>query len=155
MIILNSGFGCASAVAQLKGGSLAPQLSGTVKFYQRPGGIIVEAQVFGLPYNKTDIYGFHIHTGESCTGENFSAVGMHYNPRSQEHPKHAGDLPPLFSCGGRAYLAVMTDRFSMREILGRSVVIHSAADDFTTQPSGNSGEKIACGVILPVGKCCK
>lgn len=150
--VLNCSFGRANAVAKLKGSAEAPKISGTVKFYQRPGGIIVEAQVHGLPYNKTDVYGFHIHTGTSCSGSKFSATGQHYNPQGLEHPNHAGDLPPLFSCGGRAYLAVLTDRFSLREVLGRTIVIHSSADDFITQPAGNAGEKIACGVIEPIVK---
>lgn len=74
-------------------------------------------------------------------------TGGHYDPRGGLHPLHGGDLPPLLSCGGRAYMAVLTDRFSIREILGRTIVIHGKADDFRTQPSGDSGEKIACGVI--------
>ena len=53
----------------------------------------------------------------------------------------------LLLCGGGAYLAVLTDRFSVADVLGRTVVIHSGADDFHTQPAGNAGTKIACGVI--------
>ena len=50
-------------------------------------------------------------------------------------------------CCGRAYLAVRTDRFRVQEIIGRTVVIHSDPDDFRSQPAGNAGTKIACGVI--------
>lgn len=63
------------------------------------------------------------------------------------HPKHAGDLPPLLECKGQAYLSVKTDRFTVDEIIGRTVIIHSDSDDFSTQPTGNAGRKIACGVI--------
>ncbi len=63
------------------------------------------------------------------------------------HPDHAGDLPPLLSCGGRVYLAVLTCRVRIPEILGRTLVVHSRPDDFRTQPAGDSGEKIGCGVI--------
>jgi len=59
-------------------------------------------------------------------------------------------MPPLFCVGNRAFLAFLTDRFSVNEILGKTVVIHDGLDDFTTQPSGNSGNKIACGVISRV-----
>ena len=139
-----------SAVARLRGGKDAVGLSGTVRFFQQPGGVIVEIRVSGLPYNSTGMYGFHIHEGVACSGIDFSATGGHYNPKGMPHPRHAGDLPSLLSCGGRAYLAVMTDRFSVQDILGRTIVIHGMADDFASQPSGNAGEKIACGVITPV-----
>ena len=82
-----------------------------------------------------------------CGGADFSDTGGHYNPDAQEHPRHAGDLPPLLSVGGRAFLAVETGRFTPCEVIGRTVVIHGSADDFHTQPSGNAGKKIACGVI--------
>ena len=56
-------------------------------------------------------------------------------------------LPPLLRCKGNAYLSVKTDRFTVDEIIGRTLVIHSDPDDFHTQPAGNAGKKIACGVI--------
>ena len=65
-------------------------------------------------------------------------------------PYHAGDLPPLFSSHGQAYMAVLSGRFRIPEVLGRTIVIHSGPDDFTPQPAGNSGKKIACGVIRKV-----
>lgn len=134
------------AVAYLRGSKDLPLLRGTVKFYQRPEGILVVAEVSGLP-GKNGFYGFHIHTGSSCAGADFSETLGHYNPAGTLHPKHAGDLPPLLDCNGRAFLQVLTDRFSLQDILGRTVVIHSDVDDFTTQPAGNSGAKIACGEI--------
>ena len=135
--------------AQLSGGKDAPMLRGTVSFYQRPSGILVVAKVSGLP-KQTGFFGFHIHEGGACTGTNFADTGSHYNPTDYPHPNHAGDLPPLLGYGGRAYLAVITDRFSIADIIGRTVVIHSDADDFTTQPAGNAGTKIGCGVIETV-----
>ena len=75
---------------------------------------------------------------------------MHYNPNGAEHPCHAGDLPPLFSAAGKAFMVFLTNRLSVNEVIGKTVVIHSNADDFTTQPSGNSGSKIACGIILRI-----
>lgn len=65
----------------------------------------------------------------------------------QDHPNHAGDLPPLLSAGGYAKMTVLTGRFRVDEIVGRTLVIHNGVDDFTGQPSGNSGKKIACGII--------
>lgn len=136
------------AVAEIRGGVEASQLTGCVAFYQEKGCVLIVARISGLPgESETGFYGFHIHQGESCSGTDFSGTGSHYNPIGQAHPKHAGDLPPLLSCQGNAYLSVKTDRFSVNEIIGRTVVIHSDPDDFHSQPAGNAGKKIACGVI--------
>ena len=139
---------CPDAVAHIQGGVETPRLSGCVQFYQENDCVLIVARVFGLPReNETGFYGFHIHQGGSCSGTDFSETRGHYNPMEQMHPKHAGDLPPLLSCRGNAYLSVKTDRFSVNEIIGRTVVIHSAPDDFHSQPAGNAGKKIACGTI--------
>lgn len=103
------------------------------------------AEVSGLPHDG--FYAFHIHEGGSCTGDSFSETGSHYNPTNTSHPNHAGDLPPLLSHHGKAQMSVLTGRFRVDEIIGKTVIIHSGPDDFTTQPSGNSGQKIACGII--------
>ena len=139
---------CPDAVARLGGGADAPQLTGWVRFYQERGCVLVVAELSGLPgESETGFFGFHIHEGMDCGGAGFENTKSHYNPAGAPHPRHLGDLPPLLACGGRAYLAVKTDRFSVKEILGRTVVIHSHPDDFTSQPAGNAGEKIACGII--------
>ncbi|MBO5317644.1 MAG: superoxide dismutase family protein [Oscillospiraceae bacterium] len=136
------------AVAQIHGGIVAPQLSGCVQFYQENGCVLIAAEISGLPKeSETGFFGFHIHQGGSCSGMDFSETGSHYNATGQTHPKHAGDLPPLLECRGNAYLSVKTDRFSVNEIIGRTVVIHSDPDDFHAQPAGNAGKKIACGMI--------
>ena len=136
------------AVAHIRGGREAPCLSGDVQFYQKCGSVLVVAQICGLPQdNDLGFFALHIHEGGSCSGEGFSDTGGHYNPTGAQHPNHAGDLPPLMLCNGGAYLAVQTDRFCVRDIIGRTVVIHSGPDDFHSQPAGNAGTKIACGVI--------
>ncbi len=135
-------------MAQIRGGAQAPQLTGCVQFYQESGCVLIVARISSLPKeSKTGFFGFHIHEGISCSGTDFSGTGSHYNPTGQMHPKHAGDLPPLLACQGNAYLSVRTDRFSVKDIIGRTVVIHSDPDDFHSQPAGNAGNKIACGVI--------
>lgn len=139
---------CPDAVARICGGTNAPCLSGQVRFYQECGSVLVVAEVTGFPDgNKNGFFALHIHEGDSCCGEGFPATGGHYNPKGIPHPGHAGDLPPLLVCDGRAYLAVRTDRFRVSEIIGRTVVIHDGSDDFHSQPAGNAGAKIACGVI--------
>lgn len=142
------------AWASIAGSPSYPNIRGTVRFYQSLYGVYVVAAVRGLPthtgYCNSPIFGFHIHSGSSCTGnsaDSFADVGTHYNPHDCPHPYHAGDLPPLFGADGRAFSAFLTNRFTTDEILGKTVIIHSAPDDFTTQPSGNSGTKIACGRI--------
>ena len=139
---------CPDAVAHITGGAEAQLLSGCVRFYQENGCVLIVASVSGLPMaSKTGFFGFHIHQGNTCAGADFSDTGSHYNPTDQAHPKHAGDLPPLLWCHGNTYLSVRTDRFSVKDIIGRTVVIHGDSDDFHTQPAGNAGKKIACGVI--------
>ena len=125
-------------------------ISGTVNFYDLGKNVLVMAEVMGLPEDKNcecGVFGFHIHEGETCGGEGFAETKGHYNPRSCPHPCHAGDMPPLFGNDGMAWMTFITNRFGIEEIKGKTVVIHSKPDDFTTQPAGNSGEKIACGVI--------
>ena len=136
------------AVAWIVGGEETPQLSGCVRFYQENGYVLIVADVSGLPKaSETGFFGFHIHQGRDCSGVGFPGTEGHYNPTEQIHPKHAGDLPPLLECKGNAYLSVKTDRFCVDEIIGRTAVIHSNPDDFHSQPAGNAGKKIACGVI--------
>lgn len=136
-----------NAVAQILGGKEAPMLRGEVRFYQLPAGVLIEISVSGLPRSSTGFYGLHIHTGSACTGGSFSATGSHYDPMGAPRPQHAGDLPPLLSYNGRAYLAAITDRFSLPDIIERTVVIHAMPDDFRTQSAGDAGTKIACGVV--------
>lgn len=146
--------GTPTARANLRGSTRYPGISGTVLFYPSGPGVLVAAQVAGLPTQtgqcRSGVFGFHIHEGGSCTGtaaDPFASTGMHFSPVKCPHPHHAGDLPPLFENRGRAFLVVFTDRFTIPQIIGRTVVIHSQPDDFTTQPAGNSGVKIACGPI--------
>ena len=137
----------ATAIACMCGGDAYPDLRGTVRFIPRKNGTLVVAEISGLPATDTGFFAFHIHEGGNCSGLGFPNTGSHYNPDDRDHPLHAGGLPPLLSSGGSAYLAVMTDCFRIKDIIGRTVVIHSGLDDFRTQPSGNAGNKIACGVI--------
>lgn len=136
------------AVARLRGGKEVNRVWGEVKFYQTRSGVLVIADVSGLPEGDGNgFFALHIHEGDSCGGEGFEETKGHYNPTQAPHPRHAGDLPPLLSCNGKAYLAVRTDRFRVQDIIDRTVVIHSGADDFRTQPAGNAGVKIACGTV--------
>lgn len=138
------------AFASILGGREAPFLMGTAYFYDTPyQGLLIEVDIGGLPYSKDSasrFYGMHIHETGDCS-DNFTKTGRHYNPADSPHPQHAGDLPPLLGCSGYAYSVFYTCRLQISEIINRSIIIHASYDDFTTQPSGNSGDKIGCGVI--------
>lgn len=149
--------GPASAAALIKGSPSFPDITGTVAFYEASPGTLVYTELSGLPFStlpcSENIFAFHIHEGTGCTGtetDPFADAKMHLNPGNCPHPSHMGDLPPVFSNEGYAFSIVFTDRFSIDDILGHTIILHSRPDDFTTQPAGNSGEKIACGVIQDV-----
>ena len=141
------------AIANIYGDDAHPNLNGQARFFQTPYGILISLEASNLPNFadpcKAPIFAVHIHDGNSCTGDDFSDTLSHYNPDGCQHPHHAGDMPPLFGNNGYAFEIFLTNRFTVAEVLGKTVVIHENPDDFTTQPSGNSGAKIACGVIVP------
>lgn len=137
------------ACACMKGGDSFPSITGMVRFFSTPlDGVLVEAEFFGLPDNFS-FHGLHIHEHGNCSGD-FSESGSHYNPTKQPHPFHKGDLLPVFNNRGYAWYIYQDNNLSVKEIIGRSVILHQNADDFTSQPAGNSGAKIACGVIEKV-----
>lgn len=145
------------ATANIIGSEKYNNLRGTVSFYDIGYAILVTSSLYGIPYRnghcQHPVLGLHIHEGRACTGnaeDPFADAGGHYNPENCLHPMHAGDLPPVFVNEGIAWSAVITTRFTIKEIIGRTVIVHAMADDFHTQPSGNSGEKIACGIIRRV-----
>lgn len=149
----------ANAAALVTGSEKYPGIHGRVLFYQLRSGVIVRAEISGLPKRNplcsNPIFAFHVHAGTECTGNEtdyFANADGHYNPNNCLHPYHAGDMPPLFGVNGNAFLMFLTDRFRVAEIVGRTVIIHASPDDFTTQPSGNAGEKIACGIIKPIDR---
>lgn len=142
------------AWAELKGNEFYPTIRGNVRFYQTRYGAIVVSEFSGLPQVtescRSPIFEFHIHEGNDCGGtpeRPFANARTHYNPSGCRHPYHAGDMPPIFGANGIAFSAFLTDRFRVDEIVGRTVILHDAPDDFTTQPSGNAGAMIACGVV--------
>ncbi|MDD6812052.1 MAG: superoxide dismutase family protein [Lachnospiraceae bacterium] len=142
------------ASALVKGNALYPDLLGVVTFHQLPDGVLINAQFSGLPTvtenGPVHFMGFHIHENGNCSqnsNHDFSNTGSHYNPDNQKHPFHRGDMPPLLNCNGFAWQSFLTNSFTIPEIIGRSVVVHALPDDFMTQPSGNSGAKIGCGII--------
>lgn len=142
------------AQAWVRGGESYPDISGIVNFYRTPyAGVLIEVEMFNLPYERdaanTGFYAMHIHENGDCTPP-FNRTGDHYNPTNAAHPQHAGDMPPLLSNQGYAWMSFYDKRFQLQDIVGKSIVVHSDRDDFTSQPSGDAGSKIACGEIREV-----
>ena len=145
------------AISNITGSKEYPEINGRVIFKKKEEGVLVTAEIFGLPTGDSKcnnrIFAFHIHEGKSCTGnqeDQFSDAGGHFNPYDCEHPNHAGDFPVLFENNGYAYMSFYTDRFSVTDVIGKVVIIHEMPDDYITQPSGNPGKKIACGQIVVI-----
>ena len=130
------------AKAHIKGGKNYPNIDGTVTFKETKKGVLVTAKINGLPQSKTNctgrFFGLHIHDGTSCTGnatDEFANAKSHLNPTKCPHPFHRGDLPPLIENNGQAYMSILINRFKIKDIMGKVVIIHDMPDDFTTQPS--------------------
>jgi Cu-Zn family superoxide dismutase len=143
----------ARANLQAKSGS---DVTGVVTFKDQGDKVAVEVQASGLEPNS--VHGFHIHEKGDCSAPDASSAGGHFNPDSQPHgyphstQSHAGDMLNLKAdAQGRANASFELSGLNVGDgshnILQRSVVIHANADDHQSQPSGNSGARIACGVI--------
>lgn len=139
-----------AARASILGGDANPSLRGEALFYPYQGGSLVLIRALGLPGDG--FFACHIHACGDCRSGGdiaFHRAGPHYNPGLRPHPEHAGDLPVLLACGGRAFSLNYTGRFRPEQVLGRAVVLHALPDDYRSQPTGRAGGRIACGVILP------
>lgn len=130
---------------------------GTVTITPTPNGLLFEAELSGLEPGE---HGFHVHETGQC-GEDFSAAGGHYNPTDMEHGykaeggPHAGDMPN-FTAGedGSATFAVFNPNLtvsdgeaSVMDDDGSAIMVHGGADDYESQPAGDAGDRVACGVI--------
>ncbi|HWI62778.1 MAG TPA: superoxide dismutase family protein [Symbiobacteriaceae bacterium] len=160
MLVYWSGSTPRKAAARVRGGPLAPKIDGIVQFTPvEGGGTWVAVSVTGLPEYKpapeggapVGPHGFHLHLNGTCEvgdpEKPFEAAGGHWNPGNQPHGNHAGDFPVLFSNGGRAVMSFFTDKFQVADIIGKAVMIHENPDDYRSQPAGNAGRRLACGVI--------
>jgi superoxide dismutase, Cu-Zn family len=128
--------------------------AGTLTFTKADGGVRISGRITGL---NAGMHGFHVHEFGDCSAADFASAGGHFNPTSQPHagPKdehrHVGDLGNVEAAADGSVAVDYTDpglRFEGdKSILGRAVVVHANADDLKTQPSGNAGGRVACGVI--------
>ena len=138
------------------------QPAGTAIFKQEKGGVQVKISLENIPFGD---HGVHIHQNAVCEGPDFKSAGGHFNPDGKQHGfqnpmgHHAGDTPTNVSVGEdhtgsvKWLLTAVTLKPGLPNSLlsngGTSIIVHEHADDMKTDPSGNSGNRIACGVIKP------
>jgi Cu-Zn family superoxide dismutase len=132
------------------------EAAGSVTFSQKGDKVVVNANVTGLKPNGE--HGFHVHEKGDCSSGDGMSAGGHFNPAAKQHgdyaagAHHAGDMPNLKAdANGVATLVWEDTELTVTEgpntVIGRSVVIHLNPDDYKSQPAGNAGPRIACGVI--------
>jgi Cu-Zn family superoxide dismutase len=143
------------AGAQLSGPS---GVTGVVTFTEVPGsGVKVVARVENLA-GAPGRHGLHVHEGRSCDPPDFQSAGGHFNPTGAPHagpdatPRHAGDLGNIeVAADGTGTVDLTTDLLALDDgassVIGRAVIVHEMADDLTSQPTGNAGGRIACGIV--------
>jgi len=148
------GGGGPSATAQLQP-TRGNSVTGKVTFTQKGDKVAVVANVSGLKPNQE--HGFHVHDkGDCSSGDGMSAAG-HFNPGGTPHgpqqgPRHGGDMPNLRAdANGNARASFTIDDVTVaagpKSIVGRGLIVHKDPDDYKTQPTGNSGARLACAVI--------
>lgn len=121
-------------------------------------GVRVVADVAGV--DKDGKHGIHVHENGMCEhhpaaadAKPFSTAGGHYNPTNTEHacpptdPRHAGDLGNIDISGGKGHLELSVANLSADQLNGKAIILHAGEDDCKTQPTGNSGDRLACGVV--------
>lgn len=149
-------------VSEPAGGAPMPLINssgqqiGTVRAWQTRGSISFRIEARGLPHG---VHGIHVHSVGGCDPPDFASAGPHWNPAGRQHgmnnPQgpHAGDLPNVeVAANGVLGATVVLPGASMANLIdadGAALVLHAQADDYVTDPSGNSGARIACAVIQP------
>jgi superoxide dismutase, Cu-Zn family len=131
---------------------------GKVTFTAVPGGLRVTADISGL---APGMHGFHVHEKGDCSAPDFTSAGDHFNPTGTKHgarehqSAHNGDMGNVEAdASGNAHVEYVDPKMKLEgesSVIGKAVVVHEKADDLSTQPSGNSGARIACGVIQKEG----
>ena len=151
----NTGVTGPRAAAQLQSTS-GSTTAGSVTFTQNGDKVMVSGQVIGLKANAE--HGFHVHEKGDCSSGDGMSAGGHFNPGGQPHGNHSsaahhvGDLPSIKAdAGGVAKFSFESTTISVgsgaSDIVGRALIVHRDPDDYTTQPTGNSGPRLACAVI--------
>jgi Cu-Zn family superoxide dismutase len=169
LVLVAAGAAVLSACAQMQAASSGPSataqlkptagntVAGSVRFEQAGGKVVVTADITGLKPNAE--HGLHVHEKGDCSAPDAMSAGGHFNPAGKPHAhygkadRHAGDMPNLKADGaGAAKLRWESQLLAVgsgaADVVGRSVVVHRDPDDYASQPAGNSGPRLACGVIV-------
>ena len=133
-------------------------VKGTAVFIEKNGEVSLEAKLTGL---KPGIHGIHIHEKADCSAADAASAGGHWNPTFKKHGKwsdiehHKGDIGNFTAdADGNATIVFKTNEWCIgcgdatKDILGKGLIVHDKADDFTTQPTGNAGARVACSAII-------
>jgi Cu-Zn family superoxide dismutase len=138
------------AIAVLSSAS-GSKVTGTVTFTKSGDGVKVVAEVAGLTPGK---HGFHVHEFGDCSAPDATSAGSHFNPTNDPHAghdadkRHMGDLGNLEAdSSGKARLELTDKTMKLSAVVGKAVIVHEKADDLKTQPTGDAGGRVACGVI--------
>jgi Cu-Zn family superoxide dismutase len=150
-----------TSTARMALANLAPAsgslVSGKLTLMPMAGGVHISGDIGGLAPGSS--HGFHIHETGDCSAADASSAGGHFNPTGSPHGKaetgahHAGDIDNIVAdASGVAHVNAHVAGVSLGggaadDIAGRAVVVHAAADDYNSQPAGNSGARVACGVV--------
>ena len=172
LIIISSALLAGCAAIEPQGGApvalvnSSGQSVGTVRAWQTAGGVSFRIDATGLPHG---IHGLHVHAVGRCDLPDFASAGPHWNPAARKHGMnnpagpHAGDLPNVevaangvlgttVTLPGATLVGGGRAAGSLIDADGAALVLHGQADDYVTDPSGNSGPRIACAVLRPVAE---
>jgi Cu-Zn family superoxide dismutase len=140
---------------QSKSGS---NVTGTAEFSEKNGKVTFTAKISGL---KPGVHAIHIHEKADCSAADASSAGGHWNPTFKKHGKwgsaeyHKGDIGNFTADeSGNGQITLSTDEWCIgcgdanKDILGKGLIVHEGTDDFTTQPTGNAGGRVACSAII-------
>ena len=133
-------------------------VSGTATFTEKNGKVTFVAKVAGL---QPGVHAIHIHEKSDCTAADGSSAGGHWNPTFKKHGKwssaeyHKGDIGNFTAdAKGNGTITLTTDEWCIgcgdatKDVLGKGLIVHQGTDDFTTQPTGNAGGRVACAGII-------
>lgn len=145
-----------STTVTLMGDPADTDFAGTLSITPEGSGVHIVADVAGVDTDGK--HGIHVHENGMCDhqgegGKHFTSAGGHFNPANAEHacpptdPRHAGDLGNIEVTGGKGHLELSVANVTADQLNGKAIILHAGEDDCKTQPTGNAGDRLACGVV--------
>jgi len=150
----------ATMTVSLTGAPTDTDFAGTISVTPEGSGVRIVADVAGV--DTDGLHGIHVHENGQCDhegegGQHFTSAGGHFNPSGTEHacpptdPRHAGDLGNIEVSGGTGHLELSVSNLTADQLNGKALILHAGEDDCKTQPTGNAGDRLACGVAGGTG----